>query len=100
MTSSAYIMYKKWREQGLCTRCGGTREDPTLKLCETCRTKLAKYNNERSRIYKERAKARKNIDALKKPTVSIAEINRQAKERGVSYGTMVAILEGRIKEGE
>ena len=97
MTSAAYLKYKKWREQGLCTRCGETREDPMLKLCKTCQKKLAEYNNRRSRIYKERAKARKNIDALKKPTVSIAEINRQAKERGVSYGTMVAILDGRIK---
>lgn len=100
MTSAAYAKYKKWREQGLCTRCGGTREDPTLKLCKTCQKKLAEYNSKRSRVYKERAKARKSIETLKKPTVSITEINRQAKERGVSYGRMVAILEGRIKDGE
>lgn len=34
---------KRRDEQGLCTRCGGERDDPMRKICTKCRAKVAAY---------------------------------------------------------
>lgn len=49
----------KWRASGLCTRCGGERDDERWKLCQACRTFCAGKNRHNA----ENAKARR--EALK-----------------------------------
>ena len=51
--NSAYMKARrdKWREQGLCTYCGGKREEPDKMLCIDCRVKARMKR--RKREYKK-----------------------------------------------
>lgn len=84
---------------GLCTRCGASlEENARYRLCDICRERA----NEHSQRYRAANKEKKDFKAVveksrAKPN-SIAKIVHMAEEHGVSYGTMVAYLDGRIKE--
>lgn len=71
---------------GLCYRCGCVLEIGDIKhrACAECREKL------RIRVAKKKKQ--------KKQKYEIEEVNRMAKERGISYGIMNLILEGYINE--
>ena len=84
--------YRRRVAMGLCVRCGRPVAEIDYVHCKACRELHAK----------QIAEARKR-KAIKQPTTlrttgySITEIVRMAEERGISYGKMVAILEGRTK---
>lgn len=59
------------------------------------------YRREYQVQYRYRAKqqetAKKEISKTKKPKLSIDEVNKLAKERNISYGKMITILEGDLR---
>lgn len=70
---------------GLCYRCGGGLEygDNKHRSCAKCREILRMKS-----VNKKKKKMKYEID----------EVNKMAKERGISYGIMNLILEGKIHE--
>lgn len=98
-TSPQNRMYWSRVYSGLCTRCGALlAEDARYRQCDICRERA----NERSQRFRAADKEKKDFKAVveksrAKPN-SIAKIVHMAEEHGVSYGTMVAYLDGRIKE--
>lgn len=91
--------------RGLCYRCGGIT-DGIHKSCDACREKI-RENNHR---YKERygyQYGKKVSDSdekmleevkpkRKQKKYEIDELNRMAKEKGLSYGVFVALMEQKI----
>ena len=89
------------RIEGVCTACGRAPAVYGRVRCEKCL--------EAQRGYKQnaRAKARQAAEASRqqrrkrkaKSSLSIADVNRMAAERGISYGMMVLELE-RVRRHE
>ena len=72
------------RENRLCLRCGKALPDSDRhKQCESCRA----YN--RGIYHRPKPKSQ----PTSKPAVSLSEVCRMAKERHISYGEMVLIIE-------
>ena len=83
---------------GICTNCGMRPASPGLHTCDKCREYQTKYNNRTVKstgyrelfVVKEPKKKKKELD--------LDDISKMAHDKGLSYGDMVAILEGRKKE--
>ena len=88
MADGFVSIYEQFKAMGLCVRCTSPVENGTGVLCPRCRDKRIDYD--RMRRNKERKKRNKYmIDGL-----SIKQVNELAIKNGVSYGQMVAILDG------
>lgn len=79
----------KTRQAGYCPQCGWHWPEEGKRMCTEC------LELERFRVREKKRKANRE----KAQTASIEEVIRMARERGVSYGQMVAILEGRHRRG-
>ena len=81
--------YQKYSQEGRCTRCGiYLPKGFEYKECDQCR--------ERENILarkRRRENAKKAVEPVKKQGYSLEEVSRMAKERGISYGQMVILLE-------
>lgn len=77
--------YMKYKSMGLCVKCGSIVADERT-LCIGCREKKSKQR-------KRARELAKNPQIIKKPMLSLEEVNRMAMERGISYGQMVTLLE-------
>lgn len=77
--------YWRYKSMGLCVKCGSIVADERT-LCIGCREK------KRMRMKRLREGA-KNPQIIKKPMLSLEEVNKMAMERGISYGQMVTLLE-------
>lgn len=81
------------RRAGLCVMCGNPNDSKNSARCVSCRAKRNKYvKNTYSSL---RAMDFTKPEAQKRaPTMSIEEVNKLALEKHISYGQMVAILDG------
>lgn len=89
--------YEERKKKGLCTMCGGEIDLLGSTMCYACRQKNAKqtaWYRQRKALEAENIMARRPR-AFHDPVHSLDEVGRMANERGISYGQMVAILEGR-----
>lgn len=77
--------YWRYKSMGLCVKCGSIVADKQT-LCIGCREK-------RSIRRKRERELAKKPQSIKKPMLSLEEVNRMAMERGISYGQMVTLLE-------
>ena len=89
--------YKYRKTHGLCMRCGRklTDEEKQFAQCPACRAMLA----ERTRNYRERLEEAIPVvihsSTYTPPTYSLSDVVKMAKANDLSYGNMVAVLEGR-----
>ena len=77
----------KTRKAGCCPWCGWRWPEEGKRLCAEC------LELNRFRVREKKRKANRE----KAQTASIEEVIRMARERGVTYGQMVAILEGKMR---
>lgn len=70
----------RYKESGLCTRCGIRKARPGLKTCESCADKQKRY----------RADKKSKPEALKH---TISDIVKYAQKHGISYGQAVLIID-------
>lgn len=77
--------YWKYKSLGLCCKCGSIVDNDRT-LCIGCREK-------KSRQRKRARELAKNPQIIKRPMMSLEEVNMMAIKRGISYGQMVALLE-------
>jgi len=83
-------------EIGICTNCGCRPVTEGYKTCEHCRKYQAeKKTYEPSTQWNDLFIRRTEP---KKPKVSLDDVAVAARQKGLSYGDMVAIIEGRKKE--
>lgn len=90
------------RENGLCYKCGKPLEDKH-KTCAACRKKTQEYMQAYKQAHPEKfdySYGKPICDVVEKPKKrkkkqqhTMGEILRIARERGVSYGTVVAEIE-------
>ena len=87
-------MRKHNREIGICSNCGCRPATKGFSTCAHCR----EYN--RTHKGYEPLYLWDNIEdsKKKKPEYSIEELSKIAHDKGMSYGELVAIMEGRKKE--
>lgn len=91
--------WKKERQERTCEICGAIflPKTPRTTQCDSCTTNI--YIQ--SPVYEE-GKRKKRISAARRAKIAkerdraLSEKARKAKELGVSYGTYVAMLEGRL----
>ena len=83
-------IYYELKAKGICTCCGKARAADGRTICRQC------SDNHKKNIYCSLDKAVKRQG--KKEGYSIEDIDRMSRERGVSYGVMVAILDGTMKD--
>lgn len=82
------IRIAKAMAAGKCYLCGNPRDDDK-KACSACRKKhYDLYGGNRSIPMKEHK-------PMKKPKYTFDQMCRMAKERGISYGLLVAEMESR-----
>lgn len=84
--------YMKYKSMGLCVKCGSIVADGQI-YCIGCREKRSIQRKREREMKKRERELAKNPKINKKPMLSLEEVNRMAKERGVSYGQMVTLLE-------
>lgn len=86
-------IYEQFKAMGLCVRCASPVENSTGVLCPRCRDKRIDYDRMRRNKERKKPEGKKRnkymIDGL-----SIKQVNELAIKNGVSYGQMVAILDG------
>lgn len=93
-TLNAKARMKELRETGRCIYCGD-EADAGYVSCKACRDEKAKeliWTRSIAHEAEEKAQARED---KKKAKPSIEDITKMAREKGVSYGTMVAIMDAR-----
>lgn len=87
MEHKRYMMLKA---MGMCVCCGKLKARDGKTTCQDCYDRHRKYN------YPSLDKP--EIKKKKKCGYTFEEISAMCKERNVSYGVMVAILEGKMKD--
>lgn len=83
------------RATGRCIHCGIRKADEGYVSCKRCRDMKAVEFAWTKSIANEVAEERKKKQ--KKEKYEIDQLSKMAHEKHISYGTLVAILEGRIK---
>ena len=88
--------YAYRKAQGLCIRCGRqlSTDEKQYAQCPACRILMA----ERAKNDRTSNRGTNMITHSKKyisPTMSLSDVVKIATENGLSYGNMVAVLEGR-----
>ena len=92
----AIDIYARRKAQGLCIRCGRrlSTDEKQYAQCPTCRVLMA----ERIKNYRTSNRGTNTITHSKKyisPAMSLSDVVKMATANGLSYGNMVAVLEGR-----
>ena len=88
--------YEYRKTHGLCVRCGRrlSADEKRYFQCPTCRTLIA----ERTKQYRQEKDTKPitiHSSAYIPPTYSLSDVVKMATTNGLSYGNMVAILDGR-----
>ena len=88
--------YEYRKAHGLCVRCGRrlSADEKRYSQCPTCRELIA----ERTKKYRQEKDTKPIVMHSKKyisPTTSLSDVVKMATANGLSYGNMVAVLEGR-----
>lgn len=88
--------YSYRKTHGLCTRCGRRlmHEEKPYAQCPICRAAMAE-RIKNFRIHKEEKQTIKHSSAYASPAYSLNEVITMTKVNNLSYGNMVAVLEGR-----
>ena len=76
-------MYRK--QKGLCPNCGKLPLEGSV-YCENCKTKMRE-------LHRQAKKKHKFYSSVKKPKISISDVQKMAEQRGISYGQMVVLME-------
>ena len=87
----------KWRKaHGLCLRCGRrlTDEEKQFARCPACRALVAEHKKN-SKLRKEEEPVVMHSATYTPPAHSLSDVVKMAKAHNLSYGNMVAVLEGR-----
>lgn len=86
---------EKRLEQGLCQRCGANPFTPGYKTCKDCRDKAKEASIRCKNKYGAKYMYSKTdgIKKQKQPKYTLEEMCRMARERGISYGQLVAEME-------
>ena len=91
---------------GICYLCGVNPVEDGKKSCRACRKKRSDYNKKYRKDHPEKFAYGKAISSeeaavfedwkpSKKPKYTFDQMCRMAKERGISYGLLVAEMESR-----
>lgn len=88
--------YEYRKAHGLCVRCGKqlSADEKRYSQCTTCRESIA----ERTRKYRQEKDTKPitmHSSAYTPPAYSLSDVTKMAMANGLSYGNMVAILDGR-----
>ena len=88
--------YKYRKAHGLCVRCGRrlSADEKRYSQCLTCRKSIA----EQTRKYKQEKDTKPitmHSNKYISPNMSLSDVVKMAMANGLSYGNMVAALEGR-----
>lgn len=88
--------YEYRKAHGLCVRCGRqlSADEKRYSQCPTCRESIA----ERTRKYRQEKGTKPIIMHSNKyisPNMSLSDVVKMAMANGLSYGNMVAVLDGR-----
>lgn len=95
----------KWKAAGLCTRCGKNPQVPGKMRCKDCINYKRKYDSQyaatRAEEYAEVCRMFAEWRHLAwvpqaEPEHSISDVIQMARDNNVSYGYMVARLEGHL----
>ena len=81
---------------GMCTNCGKKPAKPGVLICEACREKMRQY---RKNVKDYRPVKRRKIEYTDrsdkpKPQYTLDDLAVMARQEGISYGQLVARLEG------
>ena len=88
--------YEYRKAHGLCVRCGRrlSADEKRYSQCPTCRESIA----ERTRKYRQEKDTKPitmHSNKYISPNMSLSDVVEMATTNGLSYGNMVAVLEGR-----
>lgn len=88
--------YKFRKERGLCIRCGKqlTGNERAYVTCQACRTFMADHTKN-YRTNKEEVPVIMHSPTYIPPENSLSDVVKMAMANGLSYGNMVAVLDGR-----
>lgn len=88
--------YEYRKAHGLCIRCGRelTGNERAYVTCLSCRVLKAKHLKD-YRMCKEEKPVIMHSSAYMPPAYSLSDVAKMAMANGLSYGNMVAILDGR-----
>ena len=88
--------YKFRKERGLCIRCGKqlTGNEKVYVTCSSCRVLQAEHLKD-YRMNKEETPVIMHSSTYIPPTYSLSDVVKMAMANGLSYGNMVAVLDGR-----
>lgn len=88
--------YKFRKERGLCIRCGKRLigNEKAYVTCLSCRARLTEHTKN-YRTNKEEVPVIMHSPTYIPPTYSLSDVVKMAMANGLSYGNMVAALEGR-----
>ncbi len=84
--------YQKLKESGLCVYCGARPPMEGYVLCEKCYNRDKEYRANTFKSPYKKVEKKENI------VYDLDTISKMAYARGISYGQMVAILEGHMKD--
>ena len=87
---------KHYAEIGLCSNCGKRPAVNGLKTCEKCRDYQSRNHEETKSTGYYDLFYRSKLP--KKENVALDNVSKMAHDKGISYGEMVAIMEGRKRE--
>lgn len=88
--------YEYRKAHGLCVRCGRwlSADEKRYSQCPICRESIA----ERTRKYRQEKDTKPitmHSNKYISPNMSLSDVVKMATTNGLSYGNMVAVLEGR-----
>ena len=88
--------YKFRKERGLCIRCGKrlSADEKVHITCPSCRALQAKHLKD-YRMCKEEKPVIIHSSTYIPPTYSLSDVVKMAMANGLSYGNMVAVLDGK-----
>lgn len=88
--------YKFRKERGLCIRCGKqlTGNERAYVTCSSCRVLQAEHLKD-YRANKEEVPVIMHSSTYIPPTYSLSDVVKMAMANGLSYGNMVAVLDGK-----
>lgn len=88
--------YARRKAKGLCIRCGRqlSADEKRYFQCPTCRVLQAKHLKD-YRTCKEEVPVVMHSSTYMPPAYSLSDVAKMAMANGLSYGNMVAVLDGR-----
>ena len=88
--------YEYRKAHGLCIRCGRelTGNEKAYVTCLSCRARLTEHTKN-YRTNKEEVPVIMHSSTYIPPTYSLSDVVKMAMANGLSYGNMVAVLDGK-----